>query len=235
MTGFKLKNIKTDLTVGERLRQQRINLNLTLEVAATETKITVDYLKALENSQYTKLPGDVYARNFLKSYASWLGLDAEDLLAKYISETKIFSKTKQPELDRDFGKPVEKIGKWNLVATPKLIRNVAIVILAFSCLVYLGFKIQKIFSPPILELDSPAGDIVIDQKLIEITGHSEIGAVVKINGQKVLIDEAGNFKETLGLQSGNNIIEVTAQKKHSRISEIDRQIVVNDNLQYLDN
>src|SRR3989339_1103873 len=119
MTGFKLKNIKTDLTVGQRLECQRTNLNLSLQTAAEQTKISIDYLVALEKSQYTRLPGDVYARNFLKRYADWLGLEAGDLVAKYQSETKIFSKTGLVELNRDFGKPVEKVNQWGLLVTPK--------------------------------------------------------------------------------------------------------------------
>ena len=41
------------------------------------------YVKALESNSYEKLPGAVFAKGYLKSYALFLGLDVEDLMSRY--------------------------------------------------------------------------------------------------------------------------------------------------------
>lgn len=46
-------------------------------------KVRAKYLQALENDEFAALPGDAYARGFLRNYADWLGLDAKELLRQY--------------------------------------------------------------------------------------------------------------------------------------------------------
>ena len=47
--------------------------------AETRTKIRAKYLRAMENEEWDLLPGEVYARSFLRTYAEYLGLDAREL------------------------------------------------------------------------------------------------------------------------------------------------------------
>lgn len=53
---------------------------MSLQAVQAELKIRERYLKALEENDFTAIPGEVYARGFLRSYAKFLGLDAETLL-----------------------------------------------------------------------------------------------------------------------------------------------------------
>lgn len=226
MTGFRIKNITTVSSLGEQLGQQRLVIGLSVETVSAKIKISVQYLKALEAGAYDQLPGEVYTRNFIKQYAGLLGLAQAAVLTQYQTEQKIFNKTKKISAGRDVGQPVEKVSRFGLIVTPKLIRNIFIGIFALVLVAYLGFKIQGIFAPPFLEISTPAQDIVVTQKVIKVVGRSEIGAVVKINGQQVLADETGNFSESLSLHVGTNIIEVTAQKKNSKSSQVYRKVVV---------
>src|SRR5664279_5287605 len=65
--------------VGERLRDARETRGVDLFRVERDTKIRTKYLAALEDGDFTDLPGDVYARGFLRNYASYLGLDADDV------------------------------------------------------------------------------------------------------------------------------------------------------------
>ena len=47
------------------------------------TKIRAKYLRAIENEEWDLLPGDVYARSFLRTYGEYLGLDTRALLDDY--------------------------------------------------------------------------------------------------------------------------------------------------------
>jgi len=70
-------------TAGEVLLQERQRLGLNEKEVADQLHITMHYVKALESNSYEKLPGAVFAKGYIKSYALLLGLDAEDLLARY--------------------------------------------------------------------------------------------------------------------------------------------------------
>jgi|DewCreStandDraft_1066081.scaffolds.fasta_scaffold00693_25 transcriptional regulator with XRE-family HTH domain len=66
--------------LGETLREARRQRGLSLEEAERATRIPRQYLLALEDERFSQLPPPVYARGFLRSYASYLGLDPGELL-----------------------------------------------------------------------------------------------------------------------------------------------------------
>ena len=65
--------------VGETLRRERMKRNLDFEEISRELKISTRFLQAIENDQYEKLPGGVFAKSFVRQYARLLGLNDEDL------------------------------------------------------------------------------------------------------------------------------------------------------------
>ncbi len=69
--------------IGDTLRSTRVEQERTVEEASRATRIRADYLRALEEEHFDILGGDVYAKGFLQTYARWLGLDPEPLLAQY--------------------------------------------------------------------------------------------------------------------------------------------------------
>ena len=56
------------MEIGKALKEAREMQNLSLEQVEEKTKIRRKYLQALENEQYDILPGQVYAKAFLKSF-----------------------------------------------------------------------------------------------------------------------------------------------------------------------
>ncbi len=226
MATFSTKQITTAPSVGEKLTARRQQNQVSLEDAAASTKISTPYLWALEEGDYDKLPGEVYAKSFLKVYAEFLRLNPQELVSQYISEQKIYNKTQQVKNIKDNRKPVERIFWHHLLVTPKIIRNGIIGLLIIVCLVYLGIKVNAIVSPPFLEVTQPPDNLVTKQKVVEITGQVEKEAVLEINGQQVLTKNDGNFSEMLALQQGTNIIEISAQKKHSKKAVIYRKVIV---------
>jgi cytoskeleton protein RodZ len=65
--------------VGKRLREARTRRKLTLPEVEAATKIRGRYLQAIENEDWDALPGDTYARAFIRTYGALLGLDGERL------------------------------------------------------------------------------------------------------------------------------------------------------------
>ena len=67
-------------TIGEQLKQARENRRLTILQAMEATRIRDYYLQAMEADDFSKLPSALQARGFLRSYASFLGLDTDALI-----------------------------------------------------------------------------------------------------------------------------------------------------------
>ncbi len=69
--------------LGDRLRAARESQGISLSQAAAETRILQRYLVALEEGDYKYLPGDVYARGFIRNYALYLKIPVEELIQLY--------------------------------------------------------------------------------------------------------------------------------------------------------
>lgn len=75
------------VTLGERLRAERRRRETKLVKVAAATRVGVHYLAALEHNDYDELPGEVFTKNYVRAYAEYLGLDAEELIQQYLRET----------------------------------------------------------------------------------------------------------------------------------------------------
>ncbi len=72
--------------IGETLRKERENQKLSVQDVEKETSIRALYIEAIEQGEYDKLPGEVYAKGFIKNYANFLNLDGEALVKQFIIE-----------------------------------------------------------------------------------------------------------------------------------------------------
>jgi cytoskeleton protein RodZ len=72
-----------NMDLGGELRQAREERGVSLDEAEKATRIKGRYLKALEVNDWAALPTQVQARGFLRNYAVYLGLDEEQVMAKY--------------------------------------------------------------------------------------------------------------------------------------------------------
>jgi cytoskeleton protein RodZ len=75
------------VTVSESLRGRRIECGLEIDYVAQILKIRPAVLIAIENGKFDELPGPAYAVGFVRSYATYLGLDAEALVVRFKTET----------------------------------------------------------------------------------------------------------------------------------------------------
>lgn len=70
---------------GTFLRQAREKRGLTLQQVAITTRISARVLEALERNDPTKLPGGIFSRAFVRSYAREVGLDPEAAVASFVA------------------------------------------------------------------------------------------------------------------------------------------------------
>jgi cytoskeletal protein RodZ len=91
--------------IGDSLREARIRKGLNLKEAEDATKIRSKYLQALEDDDFEVIPGPTFVKGFLRTYAEFLGLEADLLIDEYRSRfepnQEVHYQPRKPIRDRD--------------------------------------------------------------------------------------------------------------------------------------
>jgi cytoskeleton protein RodZ len=77
---------RTPTGFGQLLREARERRGLSLRQIANATKISMAVLEALERNDISKLPGGIFGRAFVRSYAIEVGLDPETTIQRFIAQ-----------------------------------------------------------------------------------------------------------------------------------------------------
>lgn len=70
-------------SVGDILRAERTRKGLTEKDVADQLHITMHYVRAIESNSFEKLPGAVFVKGYIKSYALLLGLEESQVIGSY--------------------------------------------------------------------------------------------------------------------------------------------------------
>src|ERR1043165_8803366 len=96
--------------VGQFLRRHREERQMSIEEIARSTRVPMDSVTRIEAAQFDELPGEVFVRGFLKSYARAVGVPPEDVLARYTASRRVawvtplpISSPSRPARSRRFG------------------------------------------------------------------------------------------------------------------------------------
>jgi cytoskeleton protein RodZ len=219
VNGFTKKSVGT-LTLGEKLGKLRADRRLSLSEASRATKIQVKYLEYLEAGAYEKLPADVYVKGFLRNYSEFLGIDEKILVKLYEKERGIKDNLEKDKKAKKGYAPVvrEKINISSFVVTPRIIAVAIIILAVLGGFFYLYREIGSFASTPRLVILSPDKNYSTDGNSVEISGVTDRDAKVFINEQPVLVNDEGNFRENLTVQSGSNIVIVRAVNRFEKES-----------------
>ena len=194
---------------GELLSAQRKLKKISLDRASRDLLIKRHHLEAIEEGVWQNLPESAYIKGFVKNYAQYLGLDESHVLALFRRE---YDESKYPTKHRDLPK--------KLSIPPVRIVNLTFILAIVLFLLYVLFQYLSILSSPKLEVYTPTDDINTFAPIIEVTGYTETGSTLAINGEFVPVDSQGNFSHQVNLKEGQNIIEIIASKRLSPKSKV---------------
>ena len=76
-------------SVGEYLRRNREAQRMSIEEISRATRVPAASVERIEADQFDELPGEVFVRGFLKSYASAVRLEPDDVLARYTASRRV--------------------------------------------------------------------------------------------------------------------------------------------------
>lgn len=82
-----VNDLEEEQMAGEILKKRREELGQDLKEIAHILKINSNYLKAIEDEAFEKLPVEVYAKGYIREYARFLNIDPEIIIKAYIQKT----------------------------------------------------------------------------------------------------------------------------------------------------
>ncbi len=71
------------LTLGEKLREAREERGISLSEVAEQTRISALYLESIEHDDYRNLPGGIFNKGFVKTFAKYVGVNEQEALLDY--------------------------------------------------------------------------------------------------------------------------------------------------------
>jgi cytoskeletal protein RodZ len=76
-------------SVGSYLRRHREAKRMSVEEVSRATRVPTASVERIEADQFDELPGEVFVRGFLRSYAQAVGLSSDDVLARYTASRRV--------------------------------------------------------------------------------------------------------------------------------------------------
>lgn len=68
---------------GHELKEQRESRGISLDDVSVSTRVSMRHLQALEGDRFAELPGGVFNRGIVRSYAMCCGLDVDDTVRRF--------------------------------------------------------------------------------------------------------------------------------------------------------
>jgi cytoskeleton protein RodZ len=150
-------------SLGARLKKEREQRKITLDDVSLSTKIAPRFLVAIEEEQFDQLPGGIFNKGFVRSYARYLGIDENQAVADYVAATTTaVPESPQGEIPEQKVPEVRSRGSGDATAgIPWEMLAVGLLIIAFGFAVW-GFHSREKTTQP-RSVPQPAGTANLDQ------------------------------------------------------------------------
>ena len=207
------------IRIGSKFSEARIRKGLSIEEVSQATKIRKEFLEAIEDGQYNKLPSTAYAYGFVRNYAKFLGLNPEQSVAIFKRE---FDADKAFDvLPKSFSKKEGTSKKIRVGRSVILTFGVFILIILF---IFFQFK-DAVFSPSLIVNEPQENQTVFSQDL-QVKGVADPNSTVYVEDQLVSIDDSGNFTKIITVFPGKTSIDIKALNRFGKQTNLVRDINV---------
>jgi cytoskeletal protein RodZ len=210
--------------VGELLLMARERKGIDLARAERETKIRARHLAALEAGDFSALPAQVYAKGFLRNYATYLELDAEEMLARWRREVDQPASGEVPRV-KPPPQPITAPGR-GLKFTGGLFVAFVLATVVFLFVGYIGLQLVRFTQNPAVELNGPSiRQLQPGAERLVLSGTATPNAIVTASGADDLVRTTtatprGAWTLDLPVSKGQNTFTiVTTDAQTARESE----------------
>lgn len=116
----------------------------------------------------------------------------------------------------------------NREGTKKLVRSTIITLIVCIVIGYTYFATRDYILGPQIIISEPVNGSTISTSTIHLKGQALRIQDITLNNRPILIDEQGNFSETILLFPGYNVSLISAQDKFDRTIEYKLELVYQD-------
>lgn len=203
-------------TVGQILKEARIQKGISLQKLEHLTKIKKDFITKLEKEDWNNLPEFPVVSGFVKNLAGALDLSVNNVNAILRRDypPKKLAINPKPDVQNKFS--------WS----PKLTFIVGVGILIVLVLGYLGFEYKKFIQPPELEIYSPKSSEIIIKTKVKVSGKTTTDVVITVNNQPIIIDQNGEFEAELEITKETKELIFKAVSRSGKVTEKNISITV---------
>lgn len=206
------------IPLSELFKSQRKELGIELKEVEKKTGIRSTYLEKIEAGRYDQLPDTVYIKGYVKNYADFLGFDTQEIMRMYSRERAAYA-SNSPAKKQASWRSLKPLEGHRFVLTPRLLVVLVGLLVVVGIFGYIGWQFLQLAVPPKIIITSPNNDTVTTPTLI-LSGQTEAGSELFINGSPVLIGVDGSFSEQISLVDGVNTVTVRARNKLGKTSEV---------------
>lgn len=183
-------------TLGEKLRQAREERGITISEVAEQTRISPLYIESIEKDDYSPLPGGIFNKGFVKSFAKYVGVDEQEALADYSKLIAASQDNQISEEPKTYRPQVLTDDRSSISNLPTIIFAIVILALMTWGVLALVNYIQK----------SPA------EPATNTVGNQNANVISNINAPNV------NAANSSGVSTNNFKVEIKAVKSAVSLS-----------------
>jgi cytoskeletal protein RodZ len=207
------------LTVGQILKRAREQAHATIDDIAQATKIRKEYLEKIERNEFTGFVSTTFVKGFIRSFANYLDLDPDNLVALYRRQT---GEDEKPIKDN-----LNKVTTSGFVFSPGHIITVGLSIFFVFIIGVLIVQFYRLQQPPAIEIASPTETpLRTDKQSIEIKGATEDQVILMLNGTQVQLRPDKTFSVLYELAAGENIITIEGWKANAEQKKTKKTLVI---------
>ena len=194
--------------VGELLQTARERKGVDLARAERETKIRARHLVALESGDIGDLPAPVYAKGFLRNYSTYLGLDADEMLARWRKEIDQPRSAETPSL-KPPPQPITAPSR-GFKLTSGLLVALVLAAIVFTFVGYVGLQLVRFTQNPEIGLSGPAiRQLQPGAQFVLLNGDGTANAAITASGtddlfRQTTADSRGKWSLSLPVNKGEN-------------------------------
>jgi cytoskeleton protein RodZ len=188
------------LSLGEKLRSAREERGISISEVAEQTRISPLYLEAIDLDNYKSLPGGIFNKGFVRSYAKYVGVDEQEALQDYsrlIAESTPVDeaefKTYRPEVLTDDRSATSIV--------PTVIFAAVILALMSAGILFLVNYIQNRQSEPPIAANTSNNAAVATNAAVNSSAAPQTGAVPAMGAVRI---EFRTLGEEIWLSSVND-------------------------------
>jgi transcriptional regulator with XRE-family HTH domain len=219
--GFVQKRIQHQIGgFGADLKELRELRGYSLERLSKISGMHVTLISAFEEERLQDIADPVYAERHIRTLAKILEGREEFYLQKYrkLLEHRLLAKAPERAL-----RP--RIRRSDLFVTSRLVMFCGFVIVVIAIGAYVAYAAREIVKAPILRVTAPIEGAIAIESSVAVQGETDPQASVIINGQKIIVDDAGTFFASINIPSGVSTIRIEARRRYGKTTVIERHVM----------